>query len=763
MPQVLIPKIIVAASDSPASWRQRAKYVCDGSDDDAKIQSAIDSLPASGGVVKLSEGIFNFSSGVTLGSNITIEGASGMRTTIHRTAANVAVRLFTATGSDLEDNAVKHVCIRRLNVTHEDGALYGFSQFLWAKFCSVEDIHYVGPATQTSGAAVISDSRIQHGSYRRIHAEGLSSTGSVMLINTIYDSVIEDIYGSQGQDCIDITIGERLTFRRIKCRNASSEGFDLGAVSDSVFEDIDIDGCPKGIGIKTEIGAVPSRGSNRNSFRALKIQNCVQGVIFSSGATEGSQRQTLNRNQFSDVTIQTDPKSHSGTAQAGSSTTITLDAGAAGADDYYNDSFVSILSGTGANQSRRITDYVASTRVATVASAWSTNPDSTSVFYVGKKHHTGTAQAGTSTSITLDTNASDTDDYYVPYYVKIVGGTGSGQEKLITDYNGTTKVATIDPTSPFSPAPDATSIFRILSDAAFRIVSGDDTSVPYNVGIVLSQANLQSDNVGISYVHLKDAKISNVNIRAGISGVLVSGGSATNGLNNKWSNVDVEVTGTALNNVPITWRYEDGLQANDISTTGGIIGMQLYDIARSQFSNMKISRAQRAGVVLHPCATKQMTNDTGSIGLSFTNCNVTDCNLAGGAAGTSYSSWVVYSNGTYVPGDDVMSNINWTACGIEDTQSSPTARDMTFAGTNGGLFGKIKRVDNWRWDDSNSLTIPSGNGNTINGVGTESANAETPTASGWDIGDVVVFTDSGDGSGDGIYLLVASSTWSKIA
>ena len=59
-------------------------------------------------------------------------------------------------------------------------------------------------------------------------------------------------------------------------------------------------------------------------------------------------------------------------------------------------------------------------------------------------HDSGTAQAGTSTTITLKATASATDDIYVGMYVNITGGTGSGQTRLIEDYNGTTKVATVE-------------------------------------------------------------------------------------------------------------------------------------------------------------------------------------------------------------------------------------------------------------------------------------------------------------------------------
>lgn len=69
------------------------------------------------------------------------------------------------------------------------------------------------------------------------------------------------------------------------------------------------------------------------------------------------------------------------TAQAGGATSITLDASASAVDDEYNDMYLTIVSGTGAGQSRQITDYDGTTKVATVAT-WTTNPDSSSVFRI---------------------------------------------------------------------------------------------------------------------------------------------------------------------------------------------------------------------------------------------------------------------------------------------------------------------------------------------------------------------------------------------
>lgn len=70
------------------------------------------------------------------------------------------------------------------------------------------------------------------------------------------------------------------------------------------------------------------------------------------------------------------------TAQAGAATTITLDSSASASNGFYAQQCIEITSGTGSGQRRRIISYVGSTKVATVDTAWSVNPDNTSVFEI---------------------------------------------------------------------------------------------------------------------------------------------------------------------------------------------------------------------------------------------------------------------------------------------------------------------------------------------------------------------------------------------
>lgn len=74
---------------------------------------------------------------------------------------------------------------------------------------------------------------------------------------------------------------------------------------------------------------------------------------------------------------------------------------------------------------------------------------------------TGTAQAGGATSLTLDAGASAVDDAYNGMHVNITAGTGSGQQRTISDYVGATKVATVSVA--WTTNPDATSVFRITN------------------------------------------------------------------------------------------------------------------------------------------------------------------------------------------------------------------------------------------------------------------------------------------------------------
>jgi hypothetical protein len=75
--------------------------------------------------------------------------------------------------------------------------------------------------------------------------------------------------------------------------------------------------------------------------------------------------------------------------------------------------------------------------------------------------NTGTAQSGTTNTITLAASSSSVDGFYVNSPIKITGGTGSGKEGIITAYVGATKTATVNVS--WTIAPDNTSTYSLLA------------------------------------------------------------------------------------------------------------------------------------------------------------------------------------------------------------------------------------------------------------------------------------------------------------
>jgi hypothetical protein len=75
------------------------------------------------------------------------------------------------------------------------------------------------------------------------------------------------------------------------------------------------------------------------------------------------------------------PTVRSGTSQAGAAGTITLDASASAVDDYYN-GMLCIATIDSNVEARIISDYVGSTKVASVVPDWNVNPDSDDTFII---------------------------------------------------------------------------------------------------------------------------------------------------------------------------------------------------------------------------------------------------------------------------------------------------------------------------------------------------------------------------------------------
>jgi hypothetical protein len=76
-------------------------------------------------------------------------------------------------------------------------------------------------------------------------------------------------------------------------------------------------------------------------------------------------------------------------------------------------------------------------------------------------HDSGAAQAGSATTITLKSTASATNDIYNGMYVTITSGPGVGEIRIIEDYVGSTKVATVTPA--WTTQPTSASNYQITT------------------------------------------------------------------------------------------------------------------------------------------------------------------------------------------------------------------------------------------------------------------------------------------------------------
>ena len=90
-------------------------------------------------------------------------------------------------------------------------------------------------------------------------------------------------------------------------------------------------------------------------------------------------------------------------------------------------------------------------------------------------------QASAATTITLASGASGSNDDYNSMLVQILDKTGKGQVRKITDYNGTSKVATIE-----YARPEADSIWEVNPVGAESVYGIIANGTIYNMATVLS-------------------------------------------------------------------------------------------------------------------------------------------------------------------------------------------------------------------------------------------------------------------------------------
>lgn len=151
---------------------------------------------------------------------------------------------------------------------------------------------------------------------------------------------------------------------------------------------------------------------------------------------------------------------HSGTAQAGAAGSVTLASGASSTDDLYKGVLVKIYSGTGAGQARTITAYNGTTKIATVAWNWTTNPDSSSTYAL-----IASGNPSINSSLQVSTTASD------PWATALPGAYGAGTAGKIL---GDNLNATVSSRLAASAAPTNFSSMAITGGGAVTVGTNND-------------------------------------------------------------------------------------------------------------------------------------------------------------------------------------------------------------------------------------------------------------------------------------------------
>lgn len=152
-----------------------------------------------------------------------------------------------------------------------------------------------------------------------------------------------------------------------------------------------------------------------------------------------------------------------GTATAGAAKTLT-DTNQTWGTNSFAGYTVKIISGTGSGQTKTIASNTAT--ILTVDGNWKTNPDNTSVYeiYLRAMSSTGTATAGTTTTLT-DANAAWGINMWAGYTLTIDTGTGSPQTLTVVSNTATAL------TFATATAPDNTSTYSLFRGTSVNVIN----------------------------------------------------------------------------------------------------------------------------------------------------------------------------------------------------------------------------------------------------------------------------------------------------
>lgn len=238
----------------------------------------------------------------------------------------------------------------------------------------------------------------------------------------------------------------------------------------------------------------------------------------------------------------------------------------------------------------------------------------------------------------------------------------------------------------------------------------------------------------------------------------------------------------------------EGATAEAILDVEGITGATKANVERITLAHATAVKSDAVGVKLDSCGASDLTLDDVTVrdgfplfnqdGNEIDGLDVIGCKQFDSGSSTNGVGGFLRLNGTasdirVIGGEGRMGSVagtesNGRAIAIE---SAATVDNLVVKGTTFHNFGQAIFIDSAatitapvRFDGvttkncTTDYQLDQTLGIAINGRGQESAGAETPTATEWSVGDIVDFTDSGDGSGTGVYQLAQDgSTWTALA
>jgi len=222
------------------------------------------------------------------------------------TGATEALPLIVTSGA--KDVRFEHIDLDMSTATTGTGQL----RFLAVESAIVHDITKIrqGSALQGGGSAVSVNEGCSRFHVTKVRVANCGPTSAAVYLFDCHDSYCADIECRAGQETVDLTSSNRNMLIDIRGYDLTGEAIDVGGSSNNSIEKVYVDGCARGISVKTEaLGPDPNNpGANDNDFRDIFVKNWRDyGIFFGGGSTPapGKIAQTLHRNRFSGIRLVT--------------------------------------------------------------------------------------------------------------------------------------------------------------------------------------------------------------------------------------------------------------------------------------------------------------------------------------------------------------------------------------------------------------------------------------------------------------------------